>query len=137
MDIVHTRGESLIWSEISFLLYLRSEKLYFRSPQKCREKWYNHLSPEVNRNKWTHEEDCSLFDMVVKHGPKWALISKLFNGSRTEHMIKNRYNSYVKKYQSKVQRTSLKKLVERIQFDLLKKLKRQDDGSNTQEIEEE
>ena len=42
------------------------------------------------------------------------MISKLFSGTRTEHMVKNRYNTLVKQYQCRSQRTSKKKLEEKI-----------------------
>jgi len=45
------------WSEISFKLFVKSNKQFYRTPQKCREKWFNHLNPEVNRDKWTPHED--------------------------------------------------------------------------------
>ena len=54
----------------------------------------------------------------MKFGSKWAMISKIFNNSRTEHMIKNRYHSLMKKYQIKTNRLSTKKLIERIHDDL-------------------
>ncbi len=84
--------------------------------------WFNHLDPIVNRDKWTLEEDLSLFNSVAKFGSKWAMISKIFNNSRTEHMIKNRYHSLMKKYQAKTNRLSTKKLIEKIQEDLFNRM---------------
>lgn len=46
------------------------------------------------------------------------MISKIFNNSRTEHMIKNRYHSLMKKCQIKINRLSTKKLIEKIHEDL-------------------
>jgi hypothetical protein len=43
----------LRWSEISFTIFSKSNGEFYRTPQKCREKWINHLDPEVNRSKWT------------------------------------------------------------------------------------
>jgi len=28
-----------------------------RSGKQCRERWVNHLKPEVKKGGWTHEED--------------------------------------------------------------------------------
>ena len=106
--------ESIKWSEISYKLFEFSEKQFLRTPQKCRERWFNYLAPEVSRTKWTDSEDLKLVSSIINYGTKWALISKIFNGTRTEHMIKNRYNSLVKLYQCKSQRTSKKKLDEKI-----------------------
>lgn len=72
--------------------------------------WFNHLNPNVSHNKWTLEEDIRLFKHVSRIGTKWAQISKAMDGVRTEHMVKNRFNSLIKKYSLKYQRYSLKKL---------------------------
>lgn len=34
---------------------------------------------------------------AIKFGKKWSRISKIFEGTRTEHMVKNRYNALTKK----------------------------------------
>jgi len=44
------------------------------------------------------------------------------NGVRTEHMVKNRFNSLIKKYQTRFNRFSTKKMVEGILKDLQTKL---------------
>jgi hypothetical protein len=120
--VIRQEGFTYKWSEISYKLFEQSRKRFFRTPQKCREKWFNHLDPIVNRDKWTLEEDFLLFNSVMKFGSKWAMISKLFNSSRTEHMIKNRYHSLMKKYQAKINRLSTKKLIEKIQEDLFNRM---------------
>lgn len=89
--------------------------------------WYNHLNPVVNHNKWTLKEDIQLFDLAGKIGTKWAKISKALEGVRTEHMVKNRFNSISKKYQSRFQRCSQKKMIELISSHLLKKLAQEEE----------
>lgn len=84
--------------------------------------WYNHLNPIVNHQKWSLEEDIELFRLANQLGTKWARISKALNGVRTEHMVKNRFNSISKKYQSRFQRCSTKKMIELIGIHLEKKL---------------
>ena len=74
--------------------------------------WFNHLNPIVSHNKWSIEEDVFLFRHASQIGTKWAKISKALNGVRTEHMVKNRFNSIVKKYQSRYQRCSIKRITE-------------------------
>lgn len=44
------------------------------------------------------------------------------NGMRTEHMVKNRFNSLIKKYQTRFNRFSTKKMIESILKDLQTKL---------------
>jgi hypothetical protein len=34
---------------------------------------------------------------VKDHGPKWAKATQQLKGSRTEHMVKNRYKSQINK----------------------------------------
>jgi len=45
------------WKLISYNLFLRSERKYFRSFQQCREKWINHINPSVKKGEWEVEED--------------------------------------------------------------------------------
>jgi hypothetical protein len=91
----------------------------------CREKWINHLDPEVNRTQWTLQEDLTLFKAISEFGTKWAYISKMFKGVRTEHMVKNRYNSIFKRYQNRAQRATMKKILDKITEDLQRKVNHQ------------
>ena len=43
-----------------------------------------------------------LFNLIIDYGCKWSLVSKKMNNGRTEHMVKNRFNSIVKKIFKKV-----------------------------------
>lgn len=54
----------------------------------------NYLNPQLQKHGWTVEEDLALFSFVEELGCQWSKISKNFNGTRTEHMIKNRFNHY-------------------------------------------
>jgi len=63
--------------------------------------WNNHLDKKVNKKSWTREDDLLLFSEVADEGTKWAYISRLFKGSRTDHMIKNRYHSVIQKYRKR------------------------------------
>jgi hypothetical protein len=64
------------WKLISYNLFLRSERKYFRSFQQCREKWINHINPSVKKGEWEVEEDIELFRLVISYGCRWALISR-------------------------------------------------------------
>ncbi|EOD27550.1 hypothetical protein EMIHUDRAFT_58392, partial [Emiliania huxleyi CCMP1516] len=57
--------------------------------KQCRERWRNHLRPELNKGDWTVEED--------EFSTKWAQISELYMPLRTDNDIKNRWNSIVRK----------------------------------------
>jgi myb-related protein len=33
-----------------------------RIGKQCRERWHNHLNPEIVKEKWTDEEDRTIID---------------------------------------------------------------------------
>jgi hypothetical protein len=66
-----------------------------RKGKNCRERWNNHLDPEINKGEWTFEEDLILLEKHREMGRKWSVIAKLFKG-RTENSVKNRWNTLIK-----------------------------------------
>ena len=46
-----------------------------RNGKQCRERWRNHLRPQLNKGDWSAEEDCAIWDRVQEMGTKWAQVS--------------------------------------------------------------
>lgn len=67
-----------------------------RIGKQCRERWHNHLNPEVRKDAWTTGEDKLIIELVDQIGSRWAAIAKQLPG-RTDNSIKNRYYSHLKK----------------------------------------
>jgi len=67
-----------------------------RAGKQCRERWYNHICPEVRKGSWTAEEERIIMESVREHGTKWSFIVKQLPG-RTDNAIKNRYNSAMRR----------------------------------------
>ena len=86
------------WNEVAKDFFVKSNKQHFRTSKQCRERWNNYLDPTKRHTGWSIEEDTILIRTVFEKGKKWALISKQLDCRRTEHMVKNRFNSLMCKY---------------------------------------
>ena len=82
------------WQEIAEIL---NAKLGVnRNGKQCRERWYNFLNPEINRDPFSNEEDLKILQLRKQIGNRWSEIVKHLPG-RTENSVKNRFNCMFKK----------------------------------------
>lgn len=84
VELVHEYGPTK-WTLIAACIEGRNGK-------QCRERWHNQSNPQLNKNRWTREEDLKLIALQKQHGNKWAKIAADIPG-RTDSAVKNEWNS--------------------------------------------
>lgn len=62
-----------------------------RNGKQCRDRWLNHLSPQVNKNSWTVNEEWRLFLLHELIPGQWKRIAEHLPG-RTENSAKNKWH---------------------------------------------
>ncbi|KAI3670077.1 hypothetical protein L6452_41687 [Arctium lappa] len=84
VQLVKQHGDSK-WSRIA-------EKLPGRIAKQCRDRWQNHLRPDITKDAWSEEEDRVLIAIHKEVGNKWSEIARRMPG-RSENTIKNHWNA--------------------------------------------
>ncbi|KAI5495143.1 RNA polymerase II transcription regulator recruiting protein [Trichomonas vaginalis G3] len=82
IDIIQHIGTSS-WDEIA-------KRMGNRNKRQCKERWENYLSPEINSEPFTEQEDNLLLAKVKEIGTKWVALKKYFN-KRTDAALKYRW----------------------------------------------
>lgn len=80
-----------------------------RNGKQCRERWINHLNPNVKKGNWNEAEDEKIYQLYQKFGSAWSKIAKFFNG-RSENSIKNRFYATLRKFDQIKRREEMKNL---------------------------
>ena len=67
-----------------------------RVGKQLRERWVNHLDPNVIKDYWTEMEEKILFAKQTEYGNKWSEIAKFLPG-RTDNSVKNFFYSKLRR----------------------------------------
>jgi hypothetical protein len=78
-----------------------------RQGKQCRERFVNHLDPQLKKGEWTDDEEAVLIALHEHHGNRWANIAKQLPG-RSDNDVKNHWYSTI---QRKFQQHGKEKLV--------------------------
>ena len=77
-----------------------------RTGKQCRERWHNHVNPNLNKKPFTKEEEELISQLYHQWGPRWAEISKQLTG-RSDNAVKNYWNTTMqRKYRRSMSATN-------------------------------
>lgn len=78
---------------------LISTSLRGRTGKQCRERWLNHLQPNIRKGSWTAAEDGIILREQALRGNCWSDIARMLPG-RSDNAVKNRFNATLKRQKS-------------------------------------
>lgn len=76
------------WAELATRLATR------RTGKQCRDRYVNHLAPDISRAEWTDAEERLLCGAYTRLGAKWAALARELPG-RTENAVRTPHATHV------------------------------------------
>ena len=61
------------WSHVASMLPGRIGK-------QCRERWHNHLNPDINKLAWSIDDDRAIVAFHKTYGNRWSELARLLPG---------------------------------------------------------
>lgn len=89
VELVQEYGEKH-WSKVASFIPNRIGK-------QCRERFQNHLDPNLCKGFWSPQEDMLIVKLQAQMGNKWATIARSLPG-RSDNAVKNRWNTKLKRH---------------------------------------
>ena len=103
LKVILRSHSSSRWTEISQMMQLQFS-LYGRTGKQCRERWFNHLCPNISKGPWGVDEQAKLFTLHKRYGNSWAQIAENLPG-RSDNSIKNQFYSLIRRQFRKLKET--------------------------------